>query len=108
MTIHSNTLEKHHVPCHIVQVFGEIYKLCCQRGILRTTYPGRDLMAMALTSKCSNPLDRWREAPKVSLRDIKDDPYCLEQCNCTLVMSYGEAIDLSGDSDTCLRVVICG
>ena len=96
--IHSTTLEEYHLPCRIVQVFDESYKLCCQRGVIRTAYPGRDLIAMAPISNCSIPLDRWREAPKVSLHDIKGDPDCLEQCNCILTKST--PIDLSEDSNT--------
>ena len=36
--IYSDRLDKHHVPCRVVQVVGKKYQLYCHKGVLKRTY----------------------------------------------------------------------
>ena len=74
ITIHSKILGNYHVICRIVRIvssrdLGHRYQLYCSSGVLSTCYP-RDMLSVSSQSSVS--LDKWRQAPKVSLRSVHE------------------------------------
>ena len=94
--IHCSRLGKCHVPCRIVRDFGSQYQLYCSKGILNTSFSGMELIP--LTSCVSIPLDKWRQAPTVTLRSIASDPAVVEYCDCIVPM-FSESILVSSASE---------
>ena len=66
--IHSKTMGDSHVPCRIVGEFGGQFQLYCSKGVLNVSFSSSELIP--LTTCASIPLDKWRQAPKVSLRSL--------------------------------------
>ena len=97
--LHSNNMTNCHVPCRVVQsVDGKHwYQVYCRAGILNRHYTSEELTASSIAHSLS--LERWRQAPKIALRDLANDSSCLEQCTCNLSKSTQEVIVLSDDSD---------
>ena len=93
--IHSSRLGKCHVPCRIVRDFGSQYQLYCSKGIFNSYFSGTELIP--LTSCVSFPLDKWRQAPTVTLRSIASDPAVVEHCDC-IVPVFSESILVSSAS----------
>lgn len=87
-----------HVPCRVVQsVDGKhFYHVYRRAGILNRHFTSEELTASTTTH---SSLDRWRQTPKVAVRDLVNDSSCLEQCTCNLSKFTGEVIVLSDDSD---------
>ena len=94
--IHSSRLGECHVPCRVVRDFGSQYQLYCSKGVLNTSFSGTELIP--LTSCASIPLDKWRQAPKVSLRSIASDPAVIQHCDCNVPM-FSESIVVSSASE---------
>ena len=69
--LHESKLDKSHVPCRVVQMFGEKCLLYCRKGVLRSGYAKSQLMAL---SDLSISVENWRTAAKVSLREVTSDP----------------------------------
>ena len=80
--LHESKLDNHHIPCRVVQMFGEKCVLYCRKGVLRSGYATSKLLA--LSSDWSVSVENWRSAKKVSLKEVASDPASLEQCNCDL------------------------
>ena len=100
VTIHSKILGNYHVICRIVRIvssrdLGHCYQLYCSSGVLSTCYPG-DMLSVSSQSSVS--LDKWRQAPKVSLRSVHEagDLASLELCTCKL-LEPSESIVLSSE-----------
>ena len=84
--IHHRSMGKCHLPCRIVGVFGDRYQLYCSKGILTTSFPGSELVVPL--NKChSILLNKWRLAPRVSLRSIASDQAVTECCDCSVPKS---------------------
>ena len=79
--IHHRSLNKQHIPCRVVQIVGEKYRLYCYKGIIRGSFSHSE---MSLNSNRCILLHDWRAAPQVSLHDIFTDHACLESCACSL------------------------
>ena len=82
--IHSKTMGESHVPCHVVGEFGDRFQLYCSKGVLNVSFSSSELIP--LTTCASIPLDKWRQAPKVSLRSLTRDPAIAEHCDCNLTL----------------------
>ena len=82
VNLHDSKLGKYHLPCCIVQIFGDRCLLCCRKGVLATGYTKGQLMA--ITSNVTISAENWRTAAKVSLQKVVDDPANLKVCNCGL------------------------
>ena len=80
MNLHDNKLDKCHLPCCIVQIFGDRCLLYCRKGVLATGYTKGQLMA--ITSDVSISAKNGRTTAKISLREVAGDPANLEVCNC--------------------------
>ena len=95
--IHSSLLGKCHIPCRIVRDFGDCYQLYCSKGVLNTSFSGRELIP--LSGCCSIPLDKWNPVPKVSLHSVAGDPAVVEHCDCNLSQSSESIIVISSASE---------
>ena len=80
--LHESKLDKYHIPCHVVQTFGDRCLLYCRKGVLRTGYAKSRLVA--LSGDLSIFVENWRTAAKISLREVASDPASLEVCYCDL------------------------
>ena len=80
--IHSSRLGTCHVPCRVVRDFGSHYQLYYSKGVFNTSFSGTGLTP--LTSCVSIPLDKWRQAPTVTLRSIASDLTVIEHCDCSV------------------------
>ena len=80
--IHHRSLDKQHIPCRVVQIVGEKYRLYCYKGIIRGSFSHSELMS--LDSDWCILLHDWRAAAQVSLHDVFTDHACLESCVCNL------------------------
>ena len=96
--LHSDSLINQHMPCRIVKSLGDkgTYQLYCNNGVLNGHYSSKDLTVSGDSHSLS--LDRWRQASRVSFRDVASDQSCLEECACNLSKS-SETIFLSDNSD---------
>ena len=95
VNLHDGKLGKYHLPCCVVQVFGDRCLLCCDKGVLTTGYAKRQLTAIG--SDVSISVDNWRTAAKISLRDMANDSASLKMCNCSLSEPAVEHVDLTED-----------
>ena len=97
VSLHDSKLGKYHVPCCIVQMFGDRCLLCCCKGVLKTGYAKSQLTA--ISGDVSISVENWRSATKVSLREVANDSASLEVCNCGLAKPVVEyVIDLTKES----------
>ena len=97
--LHKSRLDKCHIPCHMVQMFGKRCSLYCHKGVLRTGYAKSQLVALG--SDLSIPVEDWRTAAKVSLGEVVSDPSSLEVCCCDLDLDKPkEVIVLSSDEES--------
>lgn len=98
--LHESKLDKYHIPCHVVQMFGERCVLYCRKGVLSTGYAKSRLVA--LDSELFISVENWRSAAKVSLREVTSDPASLEVCYCDLAKPelIEESIVLSSDEES--------
>ena len=94
--IHSKTMGESHVPCRIVGEFGGRFQLYCSKGVLNVSFSSAELIP--LTTCASIPLDKWRQAPRVSLRSLTRDPAIAERCDCNLTLC-SESIVVSSASE---------
>lgn len=81
----SSILDKRHVPCRVIQVFGTNYRLYCQKGVLKGKYSSHQLMP--LSSDIHIPLEDWRLSAQVHLHKLIHDSTCLQFCDCVLDVS---------------------
>ena len=95
--VHSNSLDKHHIPCRVVHSLGNLYRVCCQKGIIKCTFSRSELTS--LDKDVNIPLHNWRVANKVSLSEVVADPICVEACSCTLSNCVTEITDLTQKCD---------
>ena len=95
--VHSKSMGKYHLPCRIVAKFGSRYQLYCSKAVLNRLFSGRELTT--LSSNCSIPLDKWRWAPRVSLRSVAGDPTVVEPCNCNLPVCSESSVVISSASE---------
>ena len=86
-----------HLPCHIVGVFSGQYQLYCSQDFLITSFCATELTPLASGSFIS--LANWRQAPKVSLRSVADDPALLECCNCDIPVCSGSIVISSASEE---------
>ena len=98
--IHNKQLGGKHLVCRVVQETGGLYQLCCKKGVLSSCYSGSELTATS--TDASIPLDKWRLAPKVSMRSVRGDSDSLEQCSYDLdrLQEDPYTICLSDESNT--------
>ena len=97
MNLHYSMLGKCHLPCCIVQMFGDRCLLCCHKGVLATGYMETQLMP--ITSNVTISAENWRPAARISLQEVAGDPASLEVCNCGIAKPAVEhIIDLTEDS----------
>ena len=94
--IHSTSAGDSHVPCRIVVEFGGRYQLYCAKGVLNVDFSCSELVI--LSSCASIPLEKWRHAPRVSLRSVASDPEVVEHCDC-IVPVCPESILISSASE---------
>lgn len=97
MSLHIDKLPDQHIPCHVVQVVGKLYRLCCRLGVLRGTYVSSELRT--LYSDLSISVGNWRTADTVSLHQVTENATCLEQCDCILDRSTVSVDLITLDSD---------
>ena len=88
--IHCRNMGSSHLHCRIVGVFSGRYQLYCSQGGLLTSFCATELTPLASGSSIS--LENWRQAPKVSLRSVADDPALLECCNCDIPVCSGSIV----------------
>ena len=79
MNLHDSKLGECHLPCCIVQMFGDRCLLCCRKGVLATGYTKGQIMAV--TGDVTISAENWRTAAKISLREVAGDSANLEVCN---------------------------
>ena len=96
--VHTDRLDKHHVPCRVVLVVGKRYQLYCHKGVLNRSYVMQELSTCK--SDWSLSLEGWRTGAKVSLQDVASDPNCLEKCECAVDKVSNTVIDLTQDDDS--------
>ena len=77
--------------------FGDRYQLYCSKGVLNTSFSGRELIP--LSGCCSIPLDKWNTVPKVSLRSVAGNPAVVEHCDCNSSQSSESIIVISSASE---------
>ena len=96
--VHSSSLHaKCHLACRVVKEVGDCYQLYCSKGVLNTLFLGSELTK--LSSNCLIPLDKWRQAPRVSLGNVIGDPAALEHCDCNLLKCSEPPVVLSSASE---------
>ena len=94
--IHSRSILGFHLVCRIVEEFAGRYQLYCAKGVLNTSFSCTELIPV---SGCSPiPLNEWRKAPKITLRNATNDKTLHEHCNCS-VPEASESIMLSSASE---------
>ena len=96
--LHTDRLDKQHVPCRVVLAVGKKYQLFCHVGILKGSYFSQELQT--LDSDWSVSLEGWRVATKVSLNEVASDPTCLEKCECVRSEFTKSVTDLTQDDDS--------
>ena len=97
MNLHHSMLGKCHLPCCIVQMFGDRCLLCCHKGVLATGY--MEMQLMPITGNVTISAENWRTAARMSLREVAGDPASLEVCSCGKAKPAVEHIvDLIDDS----------
>ena len=47
VSLHKSKLDKYHIPCRVVRIFGEKCLLYCRKGVLNTDYSKSQLMAVS-------------------------------------------------------------
>ena len=85
--IHFRNMGSSHLPYRIVGMFSGRYQLYCSQG---TSFFATELTSLASGSSIS--LENWRQAPKVSLRSVADDPALLECCNYDIPVYSGSIV----------------
>ena len=96
VNLHDSKLGKCHLPCCVVQVFGDRCLLCCHKGVLTTGYAKGQLTAISGDPSIS--VDNWRTAGRTSLRDVANDSANLKVWNCGLAKPVVEhVVDLTDD-----------
>ena len=96
VNLHDSKLGKCHLPCCVVQVFGDRCLLCCHKGVLTTGYAKGRLTAISGDPSIS--VDKWRTAGRISLRDVANDSANLKVCSCGLTKTIVEhVVDLTDD-----------
>ena len=94
--IHSRSILGFHILCRIVGEFAGRYQLYCAKGVLNTSFSCTQLIPV---SGCSPlPLNEWRKAPKITLRNATNYKTLHEHCNCS-VPEASESIMLSSASE---------
>ena len=75
---------------------GGRYQLYCAKGVLSVSFACSELVI--LSSCASISLEKWRQAPRVSLRSVASDPDVVEHCDC-IVPVCPESILISSASE---------
>ena len=91
VNLHDSKLGKCHLPCCVVQVFGDRCLLYCHKGVLATGYAKGQLTA--LSSDLSISVDYWQTAGRILLRDVGKDSANLKVCNCGLAKTVVDLTD---------------
>ena len=99
VSLHSSKLGRQHVHCRVVQVVGGVYRLFCDKGVLRGAYTSSDLKPLSSDYQIS--LVEWRVAGTISLQQLISDGTCLKPCHCLdrPVSDVTLITDLTQDSD---------
>ena len=97
VSVHSRRVGGFHLPCRIVREVSGRYQLYCLRGVLDTSFSSAELVPLTGCS-ASITLEEWRQAPKVSLRSVANDPALIERCNCN-TPTPSESIWVSSESE---------
>ena len=96
VNFHDGKLGKCHLPCYVVQVFGDRCLLCCHKGVLITGCAKGQLTA--ISSDVSTSVDNWQTAGRTSIQDVANDSASLKVCNCGLAKTVVEHFaDLTED-----------
>ena len=95
--IHSRRMGTRHIPCRIAQKFNDRYQLYCRKGVLDISFSHSELLPLARFIPI--PLDKWRQAPKVSLRSIANDPSVTDHCDCNVSVEHESIVIPSGSED---------
>ena len=96
--VHTDRLDKQHVPCRVVLIVGKKYQLYCHKGVLKGSYVMQELSTCK--SDWSVSLEGWRTAAKVSLQDVASDPNGLEKCECAVNIINNSVMDLTQGDDS--------
>ena len=94
--LHGGSMSARHLPCRIVGMVVGRYQLYCSKGVLKTSFSRSELTPLTTCSPI--PLDGWRQAPKVSLHTVINDPVLCETCMCHITESF-ESILVSSESE---------
>ena len=94
--IHSGLLGECHLPCRIVRDFLVVAIKCTAPRVF--FFSGSELVVL-LSKCCTIPLDRWHQAPRVSLRSIACDSAVTEHCDRSLPESSEHTVTLSSSED---------
>ena len=94
--VHTGKLDKHHIPCRVVQVVNNVCRLYYCKGVLNRGFCSSELKP--LSSDWSISLESWRRAARVSLGEVSSDPESVEVCKCSLPKHAGTVVNLTEDS----------
>ena len=94
--VHNSKLDKHYIPCRVVQVVNNVCRLYCCKGVLKRGFCSSELKA--LSSDWSISLENWLTAARVSLGKVSGDSECLEVCKCSLPKPVRTVVILTKDS----------
>ena len=94
--VHTGKLDKHHIPCRVVQVVNNVCRLYSCKEVLKRGFCSSELKA--LSSDWSISLENWRTAARVSLGKVSGDSECLEVCKCSLPKPARTVVNLTEDS----------
>ena len=104
--LHTHKLVKQHIPCRVVGLSGESYRLFSKMGVICGFHSGKYLTV------CDRvyfiPLIEWRQSSVVKVCDVQSDSSCVESCNCTLSESSVPVTVISDDSDDDLVPTVSG
>ena len=80
--LHSTHLKDEHrvIEC-LAKPVANLYRLCCETGVLTGVHPESDL-TKSLSIQCKIPLDKWRTSERLTVRAAQSDPSNLHQCEC--------------------------
>ena len=91
--MHIGKLDKHHIPCRVVQVVNNVCRLYCCKGVLKRGFCSNELKALSSDRSIS-----WRTAAQISFGEVSSDPKCLEVCKCSLPKPARTVVNLTEDS----------
>ena len=78
--LHCNSQSHRLLPCRIIEVVGEKYRVCCGKGVLKMLYREDNLTPLATSKSIS--LYKWPLLPKLSATEAIHGEEQLETCTC--------------------------